>query len=70
MIVVFLKIFITFYVQLFMENKIKWRTGVPKKGGQYLVTLSSGIVTADIWLEYPKCWYELQKILILLLGVL
>lgn len=41
-----------------MESAIKWRTGQPKEGGQYLVTTSCGFVTTDFWIEYENCWFE------------
>lgn len=39
-------------------NKIDWQTGTPLDEGIYLVTLSNGTVTTDVWLVYPCRWYE------------
>ena len=39
-------------------NKIDWQTGTPLDEGVYLVTLCNGIVTTDVWLEYPCRWYD------------
>ena len=41
-----------------MTNIINWQTGTPLENGMYLVTLSSGDVTTDIWLGICHRWYE------------
>ena len=41
-----------------MGSVIKWQTGEPKEGGQYLVTTSVGFVSTDVWLKDAKRWYE------------
>lgn len=46
-----------------MKSEIKWQTGVPKEIGMYLVTLSSGEVTTDIWLGRDHSWYECEQII-------
>lgn len=30
-----------------MESTIKWHTGEPKEGGEYIVTLYNGVITYD-----------------------
>ena len=32
-----------------MESIIKWKTGIPTRGGRYLVVVGDGIVTCDDW---------------------
>ena len=44
-----------------MESVIKWQTGEPKEGGQYLVTTSLGVVSTDVWLKDAKRWYEYSE---------
>ena len=39
-------------------NKIDWQTGEPLEGGIYIVTLSNGIVSTDVWLDDPRRWYD------------
>lgn len=39
-------------------SKIDWQTGVPLEYGIYIVTLSDGEVTTDIWLGRDHRWYE------------
>lgn len=39
-------------------SKIDWQTGTPLDEGMYLVTLSNGTVTTDVWLVYPCRWYD------------
>lgn len=39
-------------------SKIDWQTGTPLDEGMYLVTLSNGEVTTDIWLGRYHRWYE------------
>ena len=39
-------------------SKIDWQTGMPLEYGVYIVTLSNGEVTTDIWLGRDHRWYE------------
>ena len=39
-------------------NKIDWQTGTPLEEGVYIVTLSNGLVTTDVWLTDPCRWYD------------
>lgn len=41
------------------QSTIKWRTGEPKEGGYYIVTMNRG-VTVDMYLEGANRWYELD----------
>ena len=67
MIVLFSKIFITFYVQLFMESVIKWRTGEPTgRHGKFIITYkyfqaseySTKYITTAI--REGNTWYDIN----------
>ena len=46
-----------------MESVIKWQTGVPKEGGNYLITTSdNNVLVATYIYDYrDRCWYWLDS---------
>jgi hypothetical protein len=43
-----------------MESKIKWQTGFPNIGGEYLITECTGEVTVDCWcvVDHYQYWAQ------------
>lgn len=44
-----------------MDSTIKWQTGTPKIGGEYLVCLKNGSVITDTFLVVDGCELDWRK---------